>query len=523
LRRGLKAWISALSSDKIEGMEQFEKELKLLVHSGHNLIYLLTYEEDRSLRVLDKLAQGFKTKVLAWSLARGFGTQLDGTGWRPAEALAHVNKAPEPAWFVFMDFHFFFQDPLVVRCLREIAPQLARKRQFIFFVAPVYKIPAELEKDVVMLELPLPAAPELGQILESVIASAEKTWDRSIKLGPDLKEKIVRAALGLTEKEARRVFLRGLVEHPDFHEDHLDSIVSQKKQIIRQQNLLEFYQVSEKFTEVGGLDLLKQWLRRRSRAFSEDARKYGLPEPRGLLMLGIHGCGKSLCAKAVSSLWRLPLLRFDASLVLGSYQAPAEVNIRRAIQLAESVSPCVLWIDEIEKGFSQSAISGKEASGAVSRAFASFLVWLQERKKPVYVIATANSISELPPELVRKGRFDDIFFVDLPKIHEREEIFNIHFKKRGRNPGDFDGKRLASESEGFSGSEIEQSIISAMYEAFTEGRELNTEDVRKALSDTVPLSQTMEEQVEELRRWAKNRARPASTDTKLSDLLSEKT
>jgi len=237
-------------------------------------------------------------------------------------------------------------------------------------------------------------------------------------------------------------------------------------------------------------------------------------------MLGIQGCGKSLCAKAVSNLWKLPLLRFDASIVLGGFQAPPEVNIRRATQLAESISPCVLWIDEIEKGFSAHLVSGKEGSGPVARAFASFLIWMQERKKPVYVIATANSISELPPELVRKGRFDEIFFVDLPRVHEREEIFAIHLKKRGRDLKNFALKILAEESEGFSGSEIEQSIISAMYEAFTEGREVNTDDILKALSETVPLSETMEEQIDELRNWAKTRARPASLDTKLIDLLS---
>jgi SpoVK/Ycf46/Vps4 family AAA+-type ATPase len=502
-------------------MEEIDKELKLLIQSGHNLIYLLSFEEDRAKRVIDRLAATFKTKTLSWSQSRGFGQDLDGIAKSPADALAEIAKVQDPAWFILNDFHAFLDQPYVIRTLREVCPLLARRRQYIFFVAPVYKIPVELEKDLVMVELLLPDPQDLGQILDSVIASLEKSWNKSLKVSPEVHEKMIRAGLGLTEKEARRVFLRAFVEHPEFKEEHLDSVLSQKKQIIRQQNLLEFYKVSDQLDEVGGLDLLKDWLKSRSKAFSEEARKYGLPAPRGLLMLGIQGCGKSLCAKAVSNLWRLPLLRFDSSIVLGSFQAPAEVNIRRATQLAESISPCVLWIDEIEKGFSAHLISGKEASGEVSRAFASFLVWLQERKKAVYVIATANSISELPPELVRKGRFDDIFFVDLPKIHEREEIFLIHLKKRGRKPEDFDLKLLASESDGFSGSEIEQSIISAMYEGFTENREITTEDIRKALSDTVPLSETMEEQVEEIRRWVKHRARPASMDTKLIDLLSE--
>ncbi len=504
----------------IKAMKELEQELKLLIQSGHHLIYLLSFEEDRAQALLEKLAPGFSSRVSSWSIARGIEHAGAGAQPEPNSALAGVVKEKDPTWFILFDFHPYLEDPYLVRALRELYPVLVQRKQFIFIVAPVLRIPLELEKEIVTLELPLPEAADLSRILEGVIAGLEKSRKQPVKLEPSLQEKMVRAGLGLTQREAQRVFLRALIEHPEFREVNLDAILFQKKQIIRQQNLLEFYQVSEHLEEVGGLDLLKGWLKSRSKAFSEDARKYGLPAPRGLLLLGIQGCGKSLCAKAVSNLWKLPLLRFDTSLILGSYQAPPEVNIRRAMQLAESISPCVLWIDEIEKGFSAQLVSGKEASGAVARAFAGFLVWLQERRKAVYVIATANSITELPPELVRKGRFDEIFFVDLPKVHEREEIFAIHLTKRGRDPINFQLKTLAENSEGFSGSEIEQSIISAMYQAFTEGRELNSPDIIKALSETVPLSQTMEERVEELRTWAKDRARPASLDTKLSDLLS---
>lgn len=505
---------------RLNQMKELEQELKLLIQSGHRLIYLLTYEEDRAKRLIEKLAQEFKAKTISWSIARGIPHGESSSEPDPTFALMEIITEQNPACFMLFDFHHYLGDPYIIRFLREIYPSLVQRRQYIFFVAPLLRIPLELEKDIVTLEIPLPEAPELSQQLELVIEVMRKKTGLPIRIEPLLKEKMVRAGLGLTEREAQRVFLRALIEHPEFKEEHLDSILFQKKQIIRQQNLLEFYQTSESLEEVGGLDLLKDWLKKRSRAFSEDARKYGLPEPRGLLMLGIQGCGKSLCAKAVSNLWKLPLLRFDASIVLGSFQSPPEVNIRRATQLAESISPCVLWIDEIEKGFSAHLVSGKEGSGPVARAFASFLIWMQERKKPVYVIATANSISEVPPELVRKGRFDEIFFVDLPRVHEREEVFAIHLKKRGRDPKNFSLKILAEESEGFSGSEIEQSIISAMYEAFTEGREVNTDDILKALSETVPLSDTMEEQVEEIRTWAKTRARPASLDTKLIDLLS---
>ena len=499
---------------------ELEKELELLIRSGHHLIYLLTYEQERAERLIKKLAQRFKVPVSRWSSVRGFGEDFKPEPESGYQALVEIKNRPEPGWFLLFDFHLFLQEKEVIQAFRELEPHLAQNRQVIFVIAPIFLSPPELEKDLAMVELALPGEEELSRILEAVVKGLEKSLGKKPDISPDLKEKIIRAGLGLTEKEARRVFLRAFLEKPDFTESDLDLIINQKKQIIRQQQLLEFFQVQESLEDVGGLDLLKDWLKRRSRAFSEEAKKYGLPEPRGVLLLGIQGCGKSLCAKAVSNLWRLPLLRFDASLTLASHQEPPEVKIRRAIGLAESIAPCVLWIDEIEKGFSSHLVSGAQASGAIARAFASFLVWLQERKKPVYVIATANSISELPAELVRKGRFDEIFFVDLPRVHERKEIFAIHLKKRGRDPKNFDLSQLAEASEGYSGSEIEQSIISAMYEAFTENREVSTEDILKALSETVPLSETMEEQVEELRDWARTRARPASLDTKLIDLLS---
>ncbi len=506
---------------KIVLMKELEKELGLLIRSGHHLVYLIALEEARAERLIRRLSQNFQVQIASWSCARGFGSELKEELEPPEKAISQIAKTDEPKWFLLFDFHRFLEEKYVVRALRELIPLLTQRRQVIFIIAPLFISPPELEKEFVVLEIPLPSAEELAGILEAVLKRLERSLKKKITLPSELKEKMIRAGLGLSEREAGRVFLRALLEKPDFSEENLDLIIGQKKQILRRQQLLEFYQVEETLDEVGGLDLLKDWLKRRSKAFSEEARKYGLPEPRGLLLLGIQGCGKSLCAKAVSNLWRLPLLRFDASLTLSSYDEPPEVKIRRAIQLAESISPCVLWIDEIEKGFSSHLVSGAQASGAVARAFASFLVWLQERKKPVYVIATANSISELPPELVRKGRFDEIFFVDLPRIHERKEIFAIHLKKRGRNPANFDLDQLAEASEGYSGSEIEQSIISAMYEAFTEDREVSTEDILKALSETVPLSETMEEQVEELRDWARTRARPASLDTKLIDLLSQ--
>ena len=265
----------------MNSMKELEQELKLLVQSGHHLIYLLSFEELRAKRLLEKLAQEFKTRILSWSIARGIEQGLSAPERDPNSALNDLIKEKNPGWFLFFDFHPYLEDPYMIRALREIYPGLVQRRQYIFIIAPVLRIPLEMEKDIVTLELPLPDAGELGQILEEVFAGIQKKRDLPIKIAPDLKEKMVRAGLGLTEREAQRVFLRALIEHPEFKEEHLDAILFQKKQIIRQQNLLEFCQVSENLEEVGGLDLLKDWLRSRSRAFSEDARKYGLPEPRG--------------------------------------------------------------------------------------------------------------------------------------------------------------------------------------------------------------------------------------------------
>ena len=491
------------------------RELLTLIDSGYVLINLVTFEEERALEVLAQTARERQAGLSVWSVTQGFGDNPTPPA-SPGEALSRIAATQSRALFALLDFHPYLSDPTVVRLIRDLLNPLQQKQQALIFLSPSPVIPPELEKDFNVLELPLPLPADLRRILEETLAG-----QGAAELAPEVIEAMVRASLGLTALQARRVFTRALRERPRFTLPDIPLILEQKKEIIRRTKLLEFFEVSENLDHIGGMDQLKQWLMNRSSAFSESARQYGLPEPKGLLLLGVQGCGKSLCAKAVSNLWQMPLLRLDASMVLGSTQTSGEENMRRSIQLAESLAPCVLWIDEIEKGFSVQQISGGREGGRVSRAFASFLVWLQEKTRPVYVIATANSIVELPPELVRKGRFDEIFFVDLPNLNERREIFAIHLRKRGRDPAAFDLAGLAKLGEGFSGSEIEQCLISAMYEAFTAGREVTTEDLSRALTETVPLSETLEEKIQELRDWAKNRARPASLDTKLMDLFRE--
>ena len=483
-------------------------ELKHYLESGYSLVQLCTFEEDRALALLQEAAELWQRPHYVWSSSRGFGDH-DGPGPAdPLTALRRVEANAAPGLFIFLDFHPALKDPAVVRRLRELAPLLDRRGQGLVLAGPVSVAPVELEKELAVVDLPPPGREELRRIVSECLGA---------KRAPEVREAVVRAAQGLTAREVRRMLRRALGSHPDFGMEHVREVLEEKRRALRRSEMLEFYESEQDLSDVGGLDLLKKWLSNRAEALGERARAYGLPEPKGLLLLGVQGCGKSLSAKAVSGLWGIPLIRLDLSAVLGREEDGGQ--LRRSLRLAEGLAPCVLWIDEIEKGFSAKRVSGESEQGRMARAFATFLTWLQEKRSQVYVIATANSISELPPELVRKGRFDDIFFVDLPKEAEREEIFRIHLQRRGRDPGAFDLKTLARRSEGFSGSEIEQVVIAAMYEGFTAGREVETADVARAVEETVPLSETMEEQIKELRDWAKTRARPASFDPTLMDLL----
>ena len=324
------------------------------------------------------------------------------------------------------------------------------------------------------------------------------------------RERLLQAALGLTLGEAENVFARIIVKDQRLSADDVSGVLEQKQQIVRKSGLLEYCEAQEPMTQVGGLAVLKEWLGKRSLAFSDEARAFGLPAPKGILLLGVQGCGKSLCAKAVSGLWELPLLRFDMGRMFGSLVGSSEENVRRAIAVAESVAPVVLWVDEIDKAFAGAQGSGNSDGGTTARVFGTFLTWLSEKRTPVFVVATANDISQLPPELLRKGRFDEIFFVDLPTEEERREVFRIHLERRGRRAGDFDVETLVASSGDLSGAEIEESIVSALYDAFAAREELATKHVLSVLAGTVPLARTMDEQIGRLRAWAAGRARHAS-------------
>jgi SpoVK/Ycf46/Vps4 family AAA+-type ATPase len=380
----------------------------------------------------------------------------------------------------------------------------------VVMVSPIMKIPVELSKDVAVIELGTPSVDDFNGLLDRIIDDVKDQPRIKINLDDEGREKLVHAASGLTLKEAENVFAKTLVLDGKLDADDISVVFSEKQQIIRKSGLLEYYASEEQFTDVAGLENLKQWLTKRSAAFTERAAAFGLPPPRGVLLLGVQGCGKSLCAKAVSSLWKLPLLRFDVGRMFGSLVGSSEENVRRAIHTAESVAPAILWVDEIDKAFAGSAGSGGSDGGTAARVFGTFLTWLSDKTAPVFVIATANDISQLPPELLRKGRLDEIFFVDLPTEAERRAIFAIHLEKRSRVPNGFNLDLLAKHSDGFSGAEIEQAIVSGLFDAFSEDGELDTPTLLTSLAETVPLSKTMSEDLNRLRTWAQGRARPAS-------------
>lgn len=495
-------------------------ELELLIRSRYPVLYLVSWEEPRAERLLRELGVTLNKKIYSWTVTHGFEggvgnvVQQEGDASAansPVAALAQVAASPERAVFVLKDFHAFLDRPEVIRGLRDLVASLKQSFKTLVILSPVLTIPRELEKEITVLDLPLPDAAEIGALLDGIILSVKNDPRVTVAAGPELREKIVKAALGLTASEAENVFAKAVVHQRRLDEADLPLILAEKKQALRKMGMLEYYDLTESIGEVGGMDELKRWLGQRTNAFSQKARDFGLPEPKGLLLLGVQGCGKSLTAKAIASLWQLPLLRLDVGALFGSFIGSSEENLRKAIRIAEGLSPCVLWLDEIEKGFSGVSGGGASDAGTSARVFGGFLTWLQEKTRPVFVVATSNKIEDLPPELLRKGRFDEIFFVDLPDAGERKTIFKIHFGKKKRDAAKFDLDRLAAVSEGFSGAEIEAAIVEGMYEAFATHRDVTTADVEAAIRGTVPLSKTSAESIARLRAWAATRARPAAT------------
>ncbi len=498
-------------------LRRVDKDIEHLMRARYPLIYILSSEEKRVEKsIADVLharerEKNYKTRIYTWSVTEGvrLGKEPQGDSKDPLKALRFVLEAKhdERAVFILRDLHAYLKNPEVVRLLRDIGRKLKEELKTVFLISPMLAIPPELDKEVAVVEYPLPELAEIDAIFDRV----SRNTGARIPSGQE-REHVVEAALGLTADEAEGVFAKSLVQTGGNFD--IDVILSEKERIVRKSGVLEFFRTHEKMDDIGGLDVLKGWLRKRQRAFSEEARQFGLPRPKGILMIGIPGGGKSLTAKAVGAAWRLPLLRLDVGKIFAGIVGSSEENMRRAIQMAEAVAPSILWVDELEKGFSGTGSSNNSDAGTAARVFGSFITWLQEKTSPVFVIATANNVDELPPEMMRKGRFDEIFFVDLPSLPEREEIAAIHLRRRGRDPVGFNLAAIAEKSEAMTGAEIEQAIVSALFDEYDragKGGVLRTEGVLHSLEETVPLSRTMKEKIAALRTWCKTRARPASS------------
>jgi SpoVK/Ycf46/Vps4 family AAA+-type ATPase len=491
-----------------------QEELSILIQAQYPLIYLVTSEEERAEQSIAEIAQAGKPqrRVFLWTVTHGiveYGQPRNVTQHNtvsPEAAIEWATRQRDPAIFVFKDLHPFVDSPAVTRWLRDAIASFRGSQKTILLMSPVQQIPIELEKEVAVLDFAMPDMAELNQVL-----SQQLELTRNRRITTETREKLLKAALGLTRDEAEKVYRKAQVTAGRLTEEEVDIVLSEKKQLIRRNGILEYIEEDETIESVGGLEELKRWLTQRSNAFTERAREYGLPQPKGMLILGVPGCGKSLIAKTTSRLWGLPLLRLDMGRVYdGSMVGRSEANLRNALKTAESISPAILFIDELDKAFAGTSGSADSDGGTSSRIFGSFLTWMQEKDSPVFVMATANRVERLPGEFLRKGRFDELFFVDLPNAEERKDIFGIHLSKRKRDLSRFDLDQLANVSDGFSGAEIEQALVAAMYDAFAQEREFTQLDIIAAVKATQPLSKTMSEQVTALRDWARQRARPAA-------------
>ncbi len=493
----------------------FSEEFELLTRACYPLLYIATAEEERVESAITKSAQRLGNRTIyIWDFVEGYQHNSEGLGKRnPLQALEFIEKLPDKIGgiFILRDFQRFLEDISISRKLRNLARSLKSQPKNIVIVSPTINIPKDLAEVLTIVDFLLPTAHEISSEIEQILINIQQIPD------PGLLDEIVRAARGLSLDRIKRVLTRCIALNGTLESSDVEMILEEKRQSIRQTQILDFYPATEEISDIGGLDQLKDWLLRRGAAFTERARLYGLPNPRGLLLVGVQGTGKSLTAKAIAHHWHLPLLRLDVGRLFSSLVGESESRTRQMINLAEALSPCILWIDEIDKAFA--GADGKGDSGTTSRVFSTFINWLSEKKSPVFVVATANNVQFLPPEMLRKGRFDEIFFVGLPSTNERETIFQVHLSRlRPLSIRDYDIKRLAYETPDFSGAEIEQILIEAMHIAFSQNREFTTDDILEAASQMIPLARTAQEQIEYLQNWAySGKARLASRDSRLTE------
>jgi AAA+ superfamily predicted ATPase len=488
----------------------FNDEFELLLRARYSIIYIPTREEERvEAAIVESAKRQGNRGVYFWDFVDGYQGNPNDTGFgkrNPVQALEFVEKLPAtvPAVFVLRDFHRFLEDVSVARKLRNLSRLLKSQPKNIVLLSPQLSIPEDLSEVLTVQEFPLPETEEIRTELNRLLPATGQTLDAK------MLDELVRSCQGLSMERIRRVLAKAIASRGTLQEEDVELVLEEKRQTIRQTQILDFYPATERISDIGGLDNLKDWLLRRGGAFTERARQYGLPHPRGLLLVGIQGTGKSLTAKAIAHHWHLPLLRLDVGRLFGGLVGESELRTRQMIQLSEALAPCILWIDEIDKAFA--GADGRGDSGTTSRVFGTFITWLAEKKSPVFVVATANNIQALPPEMLRRGRFDEIFFVGLPSQEERKSIFAVHLSRlRPHNLKSYDLDRLAYETPDFSGAEIEQILIEAMHLGFSQNRDFTTEDILEAASQLIPLARTAQDQIRILQDWAENgRVRLAS-------------
>lgn len=483
----------------------FAKDLELRIRASYPCIYIVAREEWRCEQEVKKVAGALEVDYHVWTATKGFDGAKSPVD--PDEAIKSIIE--KEGVFSFINFHHYLEVPEMQQIVKDLVQVGKGIGQTVIFISNVWKVPEELQDDLSKMEFALPGHELLGERVDYLLSDEDiKTKVPGLTNGE--RDAVIEAALGMTTWEAENAMSLSLCK-----EGRLDPklVAQEKARAVAKSGILEFYESGVSMSDVGGLGNLKGWLKQRRRAFTKEAREYGLPDLKGILLVGVPGCGKSLTAKAVAADWGLPLIRFDLGRLFQGLVGASEENVRRAIAVAESVAPVVLWIDEIEKGMAGVGGSGSTDSGVTARVFGTLVSWMQDRKRPVFVVATANQIQNLPPELMRAGRWDEMFAVDLPSVEEREEILRIHLVKRGRDPDKFNLSYVAKEfASQFSGAELEAAVVKAMFRAFSEEREVDSNDLMWALdlAETVPLAVTRREEIEALRQWATTRAKRAS-------------
>ena len=508
--------------------------LKVLINSSTPIVVMETVEEPRAVSLVRQACSDLDMAVFEWTIADGLVRSGSGAGGGPPrpplsfqsahadaaapktavyntadpiQALANLETMTVEAVFVLKDFHRHMDSPVVVRRLRDVGQKFSTNRRTLVLTAPSIEMPAEIAGLVEFLDLPLPDASRLHEIIRETYTRMAETHTLKLQLDSQGVDAMAANLRGLTEEEAERAISQTVVGRMALSPECVTDVLDAKKALLKRSEMLEFVDASDTMASVGGLENLKKWLEQRRGSWDDHAREFGLEPAKGIIIMGVQGCGKSLCARSVAGEWKLPLVKFDTAAIYDKYIGETEKRIQKVFKVAEGLAPCVLWIDELEKVFAGSGPDSASAdAGVSSRLLASFLSWMQERKAPVFVAATCNNVNALPPELIRKGRFDELFFVDLPNLTERKQIFGIQLTRRKRKPADFDLDRIAAAAKGFSGAEIESAVQGALYAAFSQKHELSNDDMLTALATTVPLSVTRAEEIGTLRNWAKDRA-----------------